>query len=260
VETEHDSSQPLPLELTDSLATLVKEGTKYPGKRESFVADFALYAFVTDVREHATAVEMLAASTVPRASFANARAGLESAVDAAFLVTDEREYLVRGAQARVAELFEIHDLEKRAQPLDPPLSTESPARVHPEDAIAADAAAWDEQSPGKGRLLRLAWERFTKDPGAVRKHWSLLSKEEVYQTVFPGAEAAALGGMAEVIHSLLSIASHPRMRVGSRDVVYSDDGGIILGTRKTDADMARKVAAMACMLAVAALQKRRTFK
>ena len=245
--------------LDDALSALEKEATKYPGNRESFVADFALYAFATDVREHALAVKQLAKGDVPRASFANARAALESAVDAAFLVNDESEYLFRGAQARVAELYEIHELENRTAPFDPPLPKKTPARMHPEEAIIADAKAWDDESPGKGNHLRRAWEKFSKDPGAVRKHWSLLPKEELYQTLFPGEEASELGGMAEIIHALLSMASHPRMRVGSRLVEYTDDGGVVLGTKATDPEMARSVAAVACMIAVSALQKRRGF-
>lgn len=65
----------------------------------------------TDVREHAVAVQLVAASAVPRAAFANARAALESSVDAAFLVRDEAQYAFRGAQARVAELFESEAVE-----------------------------------------------------------------------------------------------------------------------------------------------------
>jgi hypothetical protein len=247
------------LNLKDALPALVKEGTKYPGKLETFLPDFALYGFVTDVREHATAVDILADSKVPRASFANARAALESAVDSALLVSDEKQYLYRGAQARIAELFEIHELEKRAAPLDPPLPADAPARMHREDVVIADAKAWDEQAPGKGDLLKRAWEAFTKVPGAVRMHWSLLPKEQIYGIVFGGEEAKLLGGMADVIHALLSMASHPRMRVGSRDVEFAEDGGILLGTRETDPDMARKIAALACIIATSSLQRRRTF-
>lgn len=248
------------LDLRNAIDALVAEGTKYPGKRESFIADFALYAFATDVREHAMAVDLISLGEVPRASFANARAALESAVDAAFLVSDESQYLYRGAQARVAELFEIDELEKRAAPLDPPLPTKSPPRRHPEDAVVEDAKARDEQAPGKGDILRRAWEAFSKVRGAVRMHWSLLTKEELYQSVFAGNEAKLLGSMADVIHALLSMASHPRPRVGSRDIEYTDDGRILLGTRKTDPEMARKIAALACAIATLALQKRRGFK
>jgi len=250
---------PIPA-LRDALAALIKEGTKYPGKRATFLADFALYAFVTDVREHARAVELLSVTDVSRASFANARAALESAVDAAFLVSNEREYLYRGAQARVAELYEIHELESRASPLDPQSPQVPAPRTHPEDAVIADAKSWDEDGPGLGNHLRRAWETFTKDLGAVRKHWSLLSKEQVFEAVFSGDEAKVLAGMTDVIHALLSMASHPRMRVGSRDIEFTDQGGILFGTRGTDGDMAGNVAALACVIATSSLQKRRTFQ
>jgi hypothetical protein len=245
--------------LDESLRALEIEGSKYPGKRSSFIADFALYAFATDVREHAIAVQLLSKSPVPRSSFTNARASLESAIDAAFMVSDQQAYLYRGAQARVAELFEIDELENRTTGFDVPLPKKSPARMHPEEAIIADAKAWDEEFPGNGDYLRRAWECFSKDPGAVRKHWSLMTKDDLYKTVFPGAEASEVGGMTEIIHALLSMASHPRMRAGSRDVEYTDDGGILLSTRRTDGEMARNVAAVACTLAVSSLQKRRGF-
>lgn len=248
------------MNLKDAIAGLVKEGTKYPGKRETFLPDFALYAFATDVREHALAVDILSSSDVPRASFANARAALESALDAAFLVSDESQYMYRGAQARVSELFENEAIEQRTAPLEVPMRVTAPAPMRAEDAVIADAKAWDEQAPGKGDLLRRAWEAFTKDRGAVRKHWSLMAKEQVYQIVFADHDGAALlGGMAEVILALLATASHPRMRVGSRDVEYTEEGGILFGTRKTDPDMARKVAALACMSATQSLQRRRGF-
>jgi hypothetical protein len=246
------------LDLKLAIEELVAETTKYPGKRSTFLADFALYAFATDVREHAIAVETLSTGPVPRAAFANARAALESAVDASFLTKDESQYLLRGAQARVAEVFEVHEIEKRAAPLDVPMGVDAPASMHPEDAIIADAKAWDAESPGKGDILRRAWETFTKDSGNHRKHWSLFPKEELYQHVF-GGDDKALGGMAEIIHALLSLASHPRMRAGSRDIEYTDDGGILLGTKKADPEMARQIAALACKLTTQALQHRRGF-
>lgn len=247
------------LSLDEAIVELVKAGTSYPGRRETFLSDFALFAFVTDVREHAIAVATLTTGTVPRASFANARAALESAVDAAFLVRDEGAYLMRGAQARVAELFEVHEIENRAAPLKPPMSTDSPPRMHPEDAVVADAKAWDSEAPGRGDLLRRAWETFTKDSGNLRRHWSLLSKEALYAQVFGADGQGELGGMGEVIYALLSSASHPRMRVGSRDIEYTDDGRIILGTKATDAEMARTITALACRMATDALRRRRTF-
>ena len=35
------------LELHEAILELAKEATKYPGKRETFLADYALFAFVT---------------------------------------------------------------------------------------------------------------------------------------------------------------------------------------------------------------------
>jgi hypothetical protein len=246
--------------LSEALADLEREATRYPGRRESLLSDFVLYSFVTDVREHARAVEILTSSQVPRTALTTGRAALESALDAAFLVADPSQYLYRGAQARVAELYEVHELHRRAQPIDTAASIKEPNEaMHPEDIIVADASSWDEDAPGRGAILRKAWEAYTKDPGALRKHWSLLSKEDVYQTVFAGDEAKVLSGMADVVHGLLSMASHPRTRAGAREITFTDDGGVVLGTKKTDAEAAREIAAFACILVTAALQRRRSF-
>jgi hypothetical protein len=246
-------------DLDRAIDELVKESTRYPGKRETFLADFALYAFIMDVREHAIAVAVLSAGPVPRASLANARAALESAIDAALLTQDESQYLVRGAQARVAELFELHEIQKRAAPLKVPLPADATAPMHPDDAIVEDARAWDEQAPGKGIILRRAWETFFKDKGNHRRHWSLLSKEQLYETVFGSDADGKLGGMGELILALLAQASHPRMRVGARDIQYTSDNDILFGTRTTDAEMARQIAALSCKMATQALQRRRLF-
>jgi hypothetical protein len=114
-------------------------------------------------------------------------------------------------------------------------------------------------APGNGDLLRRGWETFTKEPGAVRKHWSLLSKDERYEIVFADDEKRVLGEMASVIHAFVSIASHPRMRVGSRDVEFTEGGGALLSPRSADPDMARRIAALASIVATSALQHRRTW-
>jgi hypothetical protein len=159
----------------------------------------------------------------------------------------------------VAAGDEADEIERRAQPLDPPLPSDAPARMHPEDVVVADAKAWDEHAPGRGDILRRAWEAFTKSSGSLRMHWSLLPKDRIFQDAFTGEEAAILGGMTKVIHALVSMSSHPRMRVGSRDVVFGDDGVIKIGTRTSDADMARKIAALACRITTESLRRRRAF-
>ena len=247
------------LNLDKALATLAAEAKSYPGTLATFLPDFVLYGFATDVREHGEAVQILSSSPVPRASFANARAALESAIDAAYLTSDAAMYDYRGAQARVAELFENEAIEKRAAPLKAPLFPSAPLAVHVEDAVASDAQEWDKQAAGKGDILRRAWEAHTKDPGAVRKHWSLLTKDEVFEYAFPESDAAVLGNMTSVIHSLLSMATHPRPRVGTRAIDFQEGGRIVLGTKPTDPEMARQIAALSCMIAANALQKRRGF-
>jgi hypothetical protein len=153
----------------------------------------------------------------------------------------------------------MHALEDRAAPLKPPLPPDAPDRMHPEDVIAADARAWDEEVQGMGDILRRAWEAHTKDQGALRKHWSLLPKENVYSVVCWEPSSEGIGDMAQIIHALLSAASHPRMRVGSRELEFAEDGGILLGTRPSDANMACTISALACSLATSALTRRRSF-
>lgn len=251
---------PVPdLNLDANLAALEAEATHYPSTRATFLPDFVLYSFATDVREHATAVQLLTPSTVPRAAFANARAALESALDLAFLVADEKLFAYRGAQARVAELYESVEMERRAAPLNPPLPTGAPAPINAEDIIVADALTWDRDAPGEGDALRRAWDMFPKNSGSTRKHWSLLPKKEVIEKAFTGDDAKAVGAMTSVIHAILSTASHPRPRAGSRDIRQTEDGGFLLGTRASDPEMARQIAAFACALATQALKKRRKF-
>lgn len=246
-------------DLQASIDALVTEATRYPGTKATFLPDFVLYGFATDVREHAIAVQILTTGAVPRASFANARAALESAIDASFLVAEEREYAYRGSQARVAELFESEALEKKTAPHKVSLPDGAPPPIDAEAIIIEDAREWDDLSPGAGDSLRRAWEARTKVTGAARMHWSLLSKEVLYSRVFGEDDEAELGRMTGVIHSMLSMASHPRPRVGTRQITYSEDGGVLLGTKAVDPIMAQQVAALACDLAANALRTRRQF-
>lgn len=56
---------------------------------------------------------IVAQAGVPRAAFVNARAAIESAFEASYLVADPAEYRARGARARVVEIFEQERLGRR---------------------------------------------------------------------------------------------------------------------------------------------------
>jgi hypothetical protein len=247
--------------LDDALSALAAVAKGYPTRPATLAPDFVLYGLAMDVWEHATAVEQLIASPVPRAALANSRAALEPSVDLAFLVADETQYLYRAAQCRLAELFETDDIERRAAPLNPAYAPGAPTRLDVETVVAQDAADWDKRAPGTGANLRAAWEAFTKDRGALRKHWSLLTKEQVYSTVLdtPG-DSTPLGQMGAVIHAVLSLSTHPSPRVGMRNVAHLPDGSMLLTTKPGDAGYASGVAALACVVATEALKKRRSFK
>lgn len=219
------------------------------------LADVFLYSLCIDVLEHAETVMQVSQSKFARATSANARAALESAVDAAYLTKIASEYDLRAAQARVAELFEIEEIERRS-----PHIAGQQDRLSPEEVIIADARSFDEQVPGSGRPLRGAWERFTKASGALRLHWSGLTKEDLFKEVFQAdSEAEPIGAMAGSLHAILSTSSHPRPRVGARELRQEADGTLTIYTRHEEPHFARDIAALSCLMASSSLARRVLF-
>jgi hypothetical protein len=88
--------------------------TNFPSTNEHQLADFVLSSLATDVLEQSEAVLLLKNGAVPRATFANARAAHEAAVDMDILTADASRYDQFAAEMRVFELFEVERLHRRA--------------------------------------------------------------------------------------------------------------------------------------------------
>jgi hypothetical protein len=162
---------------------------------------------------------------------------------------------LRAAQARVAELYEIEEIERRS-----PRVEGQQDRLSPEEVVIDDARSFDEQVPGSGRPLRGAWERFTKAPGPLRAHWSGLTKEDLFSEVFQAdGETEPVGAMAGSLHAILSTSSHPRPRVGARELRQEPDGTLTIYTRREEPAFACNIAALSCLMASASLARRTLF-
>ena len=125
--------------LEDGLNRLALAMSRYVGFGAHKVSDIILFNLAIDVQEHSQAVIAIAASGKPRAAYVNARAALESAIDANYLVADPAEYDQRGARARIFELFASERLQQRAGIGTTAIPGSSEAV---EQAVVADAALW----------------------------------------------------------------------------------------------------------------------
>jgi hypothetical protein len=245
------------LDLAIALPALREHTEAMPLAPGHLLADVVLYSLCIDVLEHAEVVAKVASESFARAGSVNARAALESAVDANYLTASRAEYDLRAAQARVMELYEIEEIEKRSPPVP---GVDSTDRLSAEEIIIADARSFDEQVAGSGKPLRGAWERFTKTSGAHRLHWSGLTKEDLFNQVFQAAgDDEPVGAMAGSLHAILSTSSHPHPRVGARELRWEPDGMLAIFTRHEEPMFGRSIAALSCMMASSALARRVLF-
>ena len=243
------------LDVDAALSDLRRHTESMPLAPAHLLADVLLYSLCIDVLEHAETVMQVSQTKFARATSANARAALESAIDAAYLTKSGFDYDVKAAQARVAELFEIEEIEKRS-----PRVAGQPDRLSPEDVVIAEARSFDDWVPGSGKPLRGAWERFTKLSGAHRAHWSGLTKEDLFNQVFQSdGETEPVGAMAGSLHAILSTSSHPRPRVGAREIQQESDGTLVILTKHEEPVFARNIAALACLMASSSLARRVLF-
>ena len=242
--------------LADSLDQLKAIMTRYRGAKSHWVSDMILYNLAMDVREQSEAVLAVRGTAGRRAAYANARAALESARDLAFLTTDEEQYDFRAARARVFEVFENAELERRA-PAVPEAGGSTPAPSMPaEDILIQDANDWEDAGPGMGKVMRRAIEDVQRDRNPLRKHWSGLAQPDLHQAI-----ARRWGGdpkMWEALEAVLAINAHPRPRTGSRTLELQGDT-FLLGDRDVDDEVPASIASLACMVAVDALKRRATF-
>lgn len=219
------------------------------------LADIVLYSLCIDVLEHAETVMQVSQTKCARAASANVRAALESAVDAAYLTKIASEYDVRAARARVAELFVVAEIERRSPRLEGQADQQSP-----EEVVIAGARWLDQQVPGSGKPLRGAWERFAKAPGAVRVHWSGLTKTDLYNQVCQAdGETESVGAMAGSLHEILSTSFRPRPRVGARELRHAADGTLRIYTRHEEPNFVRNIAALSCLMASSSSARRVRF-
>lgn len=247
------------LEATLDLATAIRGLREvmrdFPASDEHQLADFALYSLANDVVEHAEAVLLLQESAVPRAAFANARAAHEAALDMDILTADPAKYDFFAAQMRVFELFEVERLHRRG-PKEAPVDA-SGVRRRIEDVVVEKARALDRVSPGKGGLLRSAWERFDKVQGNLPLHWSGRSQAQTVEELSGTApEADDVLRQNDFLWGALSIQTHARIRAGGRTISVNGSR-IILSAVKSDKVLPSSVAYLACEIAAKVLAKRR---
>lgn len=248
------------INLPADLAALHRELHKYPAYPETSIPDQILYGFGLDVAEHAEAVVLLTAQRrTARAALANARAAIESAVDALFLVSDAALYARRGAQARVFEAFEAADMQRRRAKVDGSMPPGAQLPADLEQVLFDDANAWDAVAPGSGQLIRDFVSLFNAGSQGVRLHWSGLSKAQLYTTVFPASVPGNFGGMLEVMHGVLSIDSHSRPRSAVRPATPSGPDRLTVAIDPSAPERAISFASVACLLAKVALEIRREF-
>lgn len=254
--TPNELSRAFPEKL-EELRSLLSAYECRPGH---FVADTVLFGYGSDVHEHSEAVRILVESIAPRSAYANARSAFEAGVEMLYLVGNPDEYDVRGASARVWESREAHRHEQiRSSYPDGALKPLGQDATHWQDHVASDAAFCDSLAPGTGDRLRKAYQIIDSSK-AADGHWSGLSRRELAHRA---EEELGLDPGSAVIfismYSSLSIHSHPRLRLGTRQTERSDDGRLLFSTREIDTVVPRLFATMACMAASVSISRRLTF-
>lgn len=209
-----------------------------------------------DVRDQVQVVTRLIDSPYRRALFANARAAFESAIDAIALTDRESEYDRRGADAYVFGMFEIETLGRRIGAEDTRVLGHSEGL---EKGIAQEVAEWNAVAPGKGSLLRQAFEQLPKRLKSGPRHWSGRTNEQLYELVTATLPAGTreLARTLDGLYGLLSMHTHPRPRFGqsARGAVRSP--GPLEGD---ELDMVNTTAWVALVCAVRALDARWRFR
>jgi hypothetical protein len=243
----------MPLE--HAIALLASELVGFRGSGRFILPDIVLFNYITDVQEQARAVQVILNAGVARAGFVNARAALEAAIDAAYLVGDSSEYMFRGARARVLELFEGERLGRRAGKESTTLPGCSQLL---EDAVRSDAGIWEQASPGARTLMHVTLEHFCKNPPGIGDHWSGLNRIELYRSfAATEEEKSELATMLDFIYGFLSVQSHPRPRTSQRTVAIEEDDTMLFTGCGTDSEHVANATVLAIRLAVEALKRRK---
>jgi len=230
-------------------------------RRPHAVADHAVTHLGIDVFEHCDVILRHPNPQTARALWANARAAIEAGIEMLFITADEGEYDLRGASARAFELLENHQLQRRMRRADEAAGVAEPSIPgDPEYPALTDAGAWDGISPGKGKVMRQAFEAVQAGNARGEKHWSGRSFTAM---VWEAAEAHNLGaGALEIVdafYGAASIHSHPRVRSNHRATVRNDDGGFDIVPGHDDSEAMRDLARTAAMFAIQGLRKRAAY-
>ncbi len=243
--------------LDDALNRLERTMRGFAGSAKHKVADVVLYNLAIDVREQGEAVRALCHLPSARAALTNARAALEGAIDAAYLTQSEQHYDMRGARARVFELFEQERIQLRADII----SIQIPgASVDLENAVKEDAKSWDAGAPGQGGLIIGAWEFFSLNRASIGDHWSGHSRLALYRELAGDSpEGIEFVKMMDVVYGILSIAAHPRPRTGQRPAALTAPDRLEYRPDPTDAQRAAEVAEMAVRITIGSLNGRQGF-
>lgn len=244
--------------LEDALNRLTTAMSAFSVAGAHKIPDVILYNMAIDVQEQARAVILISSTIWPRAGYANARAALEAAIDARYLVEDESQYNRLGARARVFELFSSELLQRRA---GGDVSSIAGTSESVEQSVSADAAAWDADAPGTRTLLIQEYESCLRNPPGIGDHWSGLSRYARYQSI-----AAATGGdtqmpqMLDTTYGYLSRQAHPGPRTSDRTMSIDATNAVVFSGKPADVNLAKKSAAFAVSLMLSALQRRRELR
>lgn len=196
---------------------------------EHFIPDLVTVGLARDVFENATAVDVLAASPVPRAVYPNARAAFEASQDLALLVTAP-SYDEAGALAFVAEVLDwwrSAELARAVGEFKEALGVVEPVQY--EQIIEQAASLWDGYMPGRGRLLREARDTVQALRAKRRYHWSGLPRDRIHEEL--GTRPGSLPGTTPIYRSwynLLSFQAHPSPRLDDRHMSYDAERGFTL--------------------------------
>lgn len=245
-------------ELSESIPALDVARSSYRIRLRHLLPDTVLYALVLDVAEHARAVQILVGSDVPRAAMVNARAAFESALDALLLVSDHSLYDERGMYARACELVEQENLIQRMDLADDVIGKDRHRPpVVPEDIVKEEGEYWAQEFP----------EASTRFAGVLKdvrsskrwkKHWSGLGgiKQVAIELDRIEGPGRGLKEMADAIYGLQSMHSHPRPRIGMREINQDAEGRIEFQTAANDPQRAAGIADLSCSLAKIALERK----
>lgn len=245
--------------LTDAIAALKNELTKYPVSIETYIPDHALFNLAIDVIEHAKAVHLLLTSEVPRAAHANARGAMEASQDLVYLTASSREYEHRGCLARVFEVQEAAELQQRFNKACELAGLPAMLAQSADAVLDEDERQWESHAPGCGSKLRAAREELRADKNR-RRHWSGLSRHNLAKSLerILGAESG-FGEFESALYGAMSVYSHPRPRATQREVTVHDDGFATFRARLSELETAGELAALACVRAIHALRERKGF-